>query len=304
MFIMMATQAMGTRFELVLRGEPETELRAMGEAVIDEIELWDQRLSRFRRDSLVSLINRDAATRPIRVDEDFLDLLRIAFDVSERSAGAFDISVGALMRARGFHDHAPSVTVHEEPRAGMSHIEVDWDAGAIRLTHPGVELDFGAIGKGFVIDLAMKQLRASSSVEAAMLHGGTSTVACLGSYVPGEPGWDVRIRDPRDVVDDPVVRLEDAALSVSGFHGRVIHDDDQLHGHVIDPRTGTSSRQAAYAAVIGPSATEADSWSTALLVLGHRPETMDPHWISIIDGDLEPADARNVSRCGVSTKQR
>lgn len=303
MIIPMATQAMGTRFELALVGESETDLRAVGERAIEEIEDWDQRLSRFRRDSLVSLINRDAATRAVRLDDDLLDLLQLAFDVFTQSRGAFDLTVGSLMSASGFRDGEGDSDLGDAlSRTGMSHVDVDWVAGTVRFTQPGIELDFGAIGKGFALDMAARIVRESQAVHASLMHGGTSTVTASGSSPAGADGWPIQIRDPRDGSDHPVVLLRDESLSVSAPHGRSIERDGATQGHVLDPRTGRSAADSSYAAVIGPSATLADAWSTALLVLGQRATALDSTYASLIDGRLEPPDCRNVEWSAVSSR--
>ncbi|MCC6681334.1 MAG: FAD:protein FMN transferase [Phycisphaeraceae bacterium] len=135
---------------------------------------------------------------------------------------------------------------------------------------PGITLDLGAIAKGFAIEQAMAVLR-ESGITCALLHGGTSTVAAIGAP-PGQDGWHVALNVPGG--QRPTICLRDQAMSVSAPHGRSIERDGHRFGHVLDPRSGRPATCAACAAVIGPSATLADAWSTALLVLGHRPDTM------------------------------
>ena len=113
MLVRLALHAMGTRFELVLEGEndgplTEAHLRAAGEEALEEVELLDARLSLFRRDSLLSHIQRNAATQPVGIDPDTFSLFELCADVCSASQGAFDPTVAPLMRAYGLHDETTS----------------------------------------------------------------------------------------------------------------------------------------------------------------------------------------------------
>jgi hypothetical protein len=98
----LATHAMATRFELVLAAEGR-DARAAGEEALARIEACDARYSLFRRDSLVSRINREAVDRPVRLDEETYELLALCLELRDETRGAFDVSVGRRMRELGFH---------------------------------------------------------------------------------------------------------------------------------------------------------------------------------------------------------
>jgi thiamine biosynthesis lipoprotein len=261
MILQMATQAMRTRFELVLSGGDESALRSAGEAAIEEIERTERRLSFFRKGSLLSLLNREAADRPIEVDRDTLDLFRIAMDVHAASNGAFDPTVAPLMRAWGFRGD-PDVDA-EVARAlvGLEAVRLDEDRWTIHYLRPGLAVDLGGIAKGHALDLAADVLR-DCDVESALIHGGTSTVVAIGRP-PDAETWDIAIGD---AADDPVVSLRDCTLSVSSPSGREASRNGRVLGHVMDPRTGVPVAPARGAAVVAPHAALADAWSTALLV--------------------------------------
>src|SRR5688572_16162287 len=97
---------MGTRFELVLGegGVDPHRLRSIGEAALAEIEDLDRRWSVFRRDSLLSFVNRNAFERPVRLDADTFALLSIAEQVRRDSGGLFDVRMGGAMRVWGFRE--------------------------------------------------------------------------------------------------------------------------------------------------------------------------------------------------------
>lgn len=256
----LALPAMGTRFEIVL--VPETglsaaHLRAAGEAALAEIEEADHRLSLFRTDSLLSLINRSAFAQAVGLDGETLQLLSNALEVHEKSDGAFDITVAPLMVQRGLHTSTRG-TGPASVAAGSSTVVLDRTASTVRFTEPACAIDLGAIAKGHALDLAAEVLR-DAGVERALLHGGTSTVLALGPP-PGKAAWRISLAHEPDA---PPVELAHGALSVSSGSGRRAPDGT---GHVLDPRTGQAVPTGRYAATLAPTATLADAWSTALLV--------------------------------------
>jgi thiamine biosynthesis lipoprotein len=163
----------------------------------------------------------------------------------------------------------PTLTPAPNPPGGAAHIQLDAEARRISFTRPGLSIDLGGIAKGFALDLAAQLIR-DEEVERAFIHGGASTMIAIGAP-PDKDGWPVALGDPRT---DPVISLCDAALSVSAQHGRQAEHDGRTVGHVIDPRRGVPAQGHAAAAVIGPSAMEADAWSTA--IVAGPPEYVKP----------------------------
>ncbi|MCH8811507.1 MAG: FAD:protein FMN transferase, partial [Gemmatimonadetes bacterium] len=277
--ITLATHAMGTRFELVLAGDDPHRLRAVGESALREVTECHQRFNLFDPGSWLNTINRRAADGPVALDGLTFGLLDLCKRVHDDSCGAFDITVAPLMHAWGFHTANGSANRAAIRKArnhvGMRHVQLERETKTVRFTRPGVALDLGAVAKGFAIDLAIELLR-EHGITCALLHGGTSTAAAIGSP-PGEDGWRVRVRrgiDDQSCDRDITVLLKDSALSVSAPHGRVIESDGETLGHVLDPRTAGPAPCGAFAAAVGKSACLTDAWSTALLVLGERPNTM------------------------------
>ncbi len=275
--ITLATNAMGTRFELVLAGAAPERLRPAGEAALQEIEDCHHRFNLFEPGSWLNNINRRAAEEAIALDNDTFDLLSMCMETHEASNGAFDVTIAPLMLAWGFHSDATAdeqTILAAQKLVGMQHIQLDASQKTVRFTRPGMTLDLGGIAKGFAIDQAIFVLR-DCGVECALLHGGTSTVAAIGTP-PDEDGWHITLRTSTDVQPDqdaPSVCLKDQALSISAPHGRTIESDGRTLGHVLDPRTGRPAMCGSFAAAIADSACLTDAWSTALLVLSEAPET-------------------------------
>ncbi len=260
---------MACRFELILEGDDPVRLRSAGEEALTEIERLDAELSRFKPSSNVSWINAGAAKTPVKVDPQLFELLQLACGLSYWTDHAFDITIGSLMRLWGFGQaecRVPTVAEVEEVRkfVGVEHILLDSESCTVQFDLPGVEIDLGAIGKGYAVDQAVEVLR-SAVINRALLHGGTSTVFALGEWRVGL--GDRSIANANGNVHKSIV-LRDSALSVSAVYGRSFESHGHCYGHVIDPRTGVPVNRNSLAAVWGPSATYCDALSTALLVLG------------------------------------
>ncbi len=264
--VRLATHAMGTRFEFVLHGQDPVRLRAAGEAALAEVLSLHHRLSAFDPASEVSRLNREAGGGWVRVDEQVFELLALCGDVWSATRGAFDITVGPLMRAWGFRGSgSPDAAAIEAARrqTGFDKVELDRAGRRVRYRRPNLQLDLGAVGKGFALDAAAELLR-EAGVPYAFLHGGTSSCVAIGAG-PEAGGWRVRLGD---AADGPIVALKDAALGVSSPAGRtVMGEDGRALGHVLDPRCGTPACGARHAAALAGSAALADAWSTAALVL-------------------------------------
>ena len=259
----LALPAMGTRFELVLSGGDEVELRAAGEEAFAEIGEIERMISPFRSDSEVSRLHRAAGREAIRVSPVFLAVLTEMREAVARTDGLFDPTIGPLTELWGIRGGAegtpPPDDVLEECLAFVGFervLEIDESRGRVRLLDSRARLDVGAIGKGLAVDRALSVL-SDAGVETALLHGGTSTVAALGAP-PGRAHWVVALGE-----ELPDACLSDGScLSVSTPHGR-----SRAISHVIDPRTGrpTSARELA-AVVVPGGAAVADALSTGLLV--------------------------------------
>lgn len=266
-----ARNAMATRFEILLQGESEIALRAAAEEALDQVEQIEAQLSIYRPSSEISHVNAAAADGPVRVSPPVFSLLQKAAQLSTETDGAFDISIAPLVRCWGFMGASgtlPSTAALEQARAvaGMHHVHLDPAASSVAFDRPGVMLDLGAIGKGYAIECAAGILR-DAGVRHGLLHGGTSTVAALGSDGNGSP-WKVAIENPTAAASSLVIELADQAVSVSAVWGKTFTAGGRSYGHVLDPRSGEPVSHAVLAAVAASSATETDAFSTALLVVG------------------------------------
>jgi len=274
--ILLAAHAMGTRFEFVLCGENTAHLRTLGEEALREITLWHDRLSRFEPASDISRLNLSAHhERTTRIDPELFDLLHLCDQLHAHTHGAFDISIGALMQARGLHP--PATQPQSTQRKPGPALTLDRSIHTVRLAH-GTSIDLGAIAKGFALDRAAAILR-DGGITQALLHGGTSSVVALGSAPDSAHGWPITIRSDTEPLH---ITLCDTALGVSAPRGRSCSPSASTAPitHILNPLTGEPVNHTDTAAIIGPSAAICDAWSTALVVLGSPPHNFPIEYTS------------------------
>lgn len=275
----LGVSAMGTRFELCLAGGDRVSLRAAGEEAIEEIVRWHKMLSCFDAGSDVARVNAQAGGDLVRVGAEVVTLLGRCRNAWRESGGVFDVTVGPLMRAWGLRESPLDLDVARS-LTGMGLVEIDPETSRVRLTRAGARLDLGGVGKGAALDAA-GDLLIEAGVTSAFLHGGTSSVRAIGAP-PGGHAWRVRLSPPPGSSLAPLdVPLLDESLSVSSPHGR---RGTTGASHVIDPRSGLPVEGASLAAVIAPRGVDAEIWSTAMLVLGHRPRVPDG-WRTFLAGE-------------------
>ncbi len=285
--VRLALNAMATRFELVLHGEDPIFLRAVGEEVLQEIERLESLLSPYQPGSQIAEVNAQAGEEPVPVDPQVFTLIQQAVDLSRRTGGAFDITLGPLLQCwKLSEDKGTPPSPEEIQRAlqytGYENLELDPENYTLRLRKKGMWIDLGSIGKGYALSEGVKILR-TWGISSALLHGGTSSIYALGSP-PEEDSWKIALPKPSMNQEEGIpsvfakVSLRDQAFSVSGVWGRGFRYQGKFYGHVIDPRIGWPVQGALLSAVVTEDATIADALSTALLVLGREGITYLPNW--------------------------
>ncbi len=267
---------MNTRFELVLHGGREPALRAAGEEALREIARIEDLLSAFKPTSEIAVVNARAAREPVQVSQEVFALLQEVQTLHTLTGGAFDITIGPLMKCWGLWGTAegrvPSRAELDAARhrVGLQHVILDAALRTVRFARPGMALDLGGIGKGYALDRTAELLR-EQGVTSAFLHGGTSSVVAIGRP-PDQSSWKTALAPPDNGAKEanswlPAIDLADEAMSVSSVSTKAFVRDGRTLGHVLDPRTGEPVQRAMLSAVIVPEATRADALSTALLVL-------------------------------------
>jgi FAD:protein FMN transferase len=262
--------AMGTTYTLFLYAGDQAAASREAErafAIVDDVEAL---LSNYQPQSELSRINHEAYAGPVTTDPETFRFLEQSLDWSARSDGAFDITVGALMKAWGFFrssghvpDDAQLAKVRE--KTGWRKVQLDASGRTVRFSAPGIELDPGGIGKGFAVERVVEALRADG-VRAAMLSAGSSTIYALGAP-PGKAGWRVDVPDPlhKGRILSSVV-LRDTSLSTASCAEKHFMLAGHLYCHIMDPRMLRPVEGRLQATVITPSATDGDALSNVMFV--------------------------------------
>ncbi len=248
------------------------ELPRIVDEAFDEVDRIDRLMSHYKADSALSRLNRDAATHPVAVEPELFDFIAEALRFNRDSGGAFDITVGPLMKTWGFFRGDGRLPSEDELRVavghvGGAHVKLNPIARTIAFDHAGVELDLGGIAKGYAVDRVAALLR-QRHIAAALISAGGSSVYGLGAP-PGRDAWDVVIQDPVDARKAALtVRLKDRALSVAGSSEKSFEAGGVTYSHIMDPRTGRPVQGVLTVAVLTDSATAGDALDDALFVLG------------------------------------
>ena len=260
--------AMACRFEVMLSSDDARDMAAARSA-LDEADDIESVLTVFRENSVVSDLNRRGAREDVAVGADLFALLAQSAELHARTGGAFDVTATPLNRCWESMERDGRLPTEQEiagARAlvGMRHVRLNAATRTVRFTRAGVEVNFGAIGKGFALD-RMGALLRERGARRALLSAGHSSVLAIGGK---GRGWPVDLR-PR-LASRRVGRLwiKNGAVGTSGAGEEFVEIDGQRYGEVIDPRTGRPADGVLGASVITGDAAAADALSTAFLIGG------------------------------------
>ena len=267
--------AMGTVAEFSMRVDGVAAERAQRLAA-EAFREVETNLSVFVADGALSRLNRGEAVG-VAPDSPLAAVLRFALETAGDSGGAFDPTVNPLMRAWGFRGGTPAVPSevvlsNALASVGWRRISMSDDRDGVMVSAGGAELDFGAIAKGYAVDLAYGRLVAEGFSDFLLNLGGNIRVC--GSPEPGREEWNIAVRDPSGRnPPSPLPRplRSGEAVATSGSYERFVEIDGRRYSHIIDPRTGMPvDNGLGSVSVIAPSAMIADAYSTTLFVLGRE----------------------------------
>jgi thiamine biosynthesis lipoprotein len=268
--------AMGTTWTILLYTPDAASGQTALDAAWDEVDRIDDLLSNYKPESELSRINRGAAEGPVTTDPETFAFLQAAMHHSEISDGAFDITVGRLLRTWGFFDHNGKVPTEAERKADMTrvgwkHVQLNPADRTVQfIDSHRLELDPGSIGKGYAVDCVVKVLSAFG-VTRAFVSAGSSSIYALGAP-PGKAGWSVDIPNPHSVShagDHPLatVLLRDRSLSTGACTEKFFIENGHHYCHIFDPRTLLPVEGMLQTTVITPLAIDSDALGTSVFVL-------------------------------------
>jgi len=260
--------AMGTACVLHLYVHDHEQARAVAQSAISEVHRIEARYSRYREDSILSALNRVAKRGgTIAVDEETAGLLDYAYACYRKSGGLFDITSGVLRKAWDFSSGTlptQNAIDHLLPLVGLD--KVLWHAPLLTFSTPGMELDFGGIGKEYAAD-QVAAVCVSAGIEHGLVDLG-GDICVLGAHPDHKP-WRIEIRHPR--VPDAfmaMVEIERGAIASSGDYERYIEVAGERYCHIINPLTGWPVRGLCSVSVLADQCLVAGSVSTIAMLQG------------------------------------
>lgn len=264
-------RAMATTFEVAIPYGTPNALPA-AEAALDLIDQLEEQMTVYRETSEISRLN--AAGRTDEMEPQLFALMQRCATLTRDTEGAFDVACGALVKCWGFYKREGRIPTGTElnaamARTGFRHVILNAETCGVRFSRPGVELNLGAVGKGYALDRSAELLQTEFGIRSALLHAGGSSVRAIGRPPTDPRGWKVSIRHPHDEHRTlGSVFLNDDALGTSADTYQHFEYNGKRYGHVIDPRTGRPVSGTRSASCVARTAADADAISTAFFVGG------------------------------------
>jgi FAD:protein FMN transferase len=259
---------MGSVFEVAAYGDSQSQLSDAIDLALAEIVRLDDVMSDYKTDSDLSRLNHSSHSGPETIPRDLYRVIDEALRYSRLSGGKFDVTVGPLVnlwKAAVRTGHAPSSADEKKARDCVGYQKIELlPPDRIQFHSSCVQIDLGAIGKGYALDRAAEVLSARG-ITRALLDAGGSTIVAMGAP-PGQSGWLVHLRDPSNKVD-PHVTLSGRSVSTSEQTPRSLVSAERA-GHIVDPDKGVPAETHFAVSAVAENGTASDALSTTLLLLG------------------------------------
>ena len=264
---------MGTDIKLTFWHDDANVAEQAIQDVMGEMRRIDAALSPYKETSELSIVNRLAAKKPVKISAELVRLIDKSLYFSKVSQGAFDItyaSVGWKYDYRAKIKPSKGELASLLPAINYNLLTLNKKQSTIAFGHKNVRIDLGGLAKGYAVDRAVAILEKHGVTSASISAGGDSRI--VGDR-RGRP-WVVGIKNPRAAKDawESVIRLplENVAVSTSGDYERYFLDEatgERIH-HIINPKTGASAQEVVSVTILGPQGIDTDPMSTTVFVLG------------------------------------
>jgi thiamine biosynthesis lipoprotein len=264
---------MGTTFRIVLYAVDKPTAEAAAKAGFARVADLDRIMSDYNpKSELMTLCttNDAAPGGPRPVSADLFAVLREAQALSQRSDGAFDVTVGPVVklwrlarRTQQFPDAKELADARS--KVGYDKVTLDAETRTVALKVPGMRLDLGGIAKGYAADSVLELVREKFGIRQALV-AASGDITC-GDPPPGKTGWAVDIAPLAKGRPVRRLNLANAAVSTSGDLEQFVEISGVRYSHVLDPRTGVGLTGRRSVTVIAPKGVNADSLTKAVSVL-------------------------------------
>jgi thiamine biosynthesis lipoprotein len=271
-------QAMGTWVHVFVWTDDEVKAVKAKQLVMDEMHRLDVMMTNFHKDGIpdgeVLQINAAAGDHPVQVGDETIAVIDRALDISKRSNGVFDITVGGFKGLWKFDEDMdgtlpdPAEVKKRLALIGWQNIVVDPAKKTVFLKKKGMAITLGGIAKGYAVDKAVALLRANGYANFMVQAGGDMYIAGDKDGAP----WVVGIRDPRGPSDAmfALAPIKDHSFSTSGDYERGFVKDGVRYHHILDPRTGQPAHASRSVTIRATDAFTADAWSKVMFIDGPK----------------------------------
>jgi thiamine biosynthesis lipoprotein len=309
--IVKSGQAMGTNVQVTFWASDDTAAATAFEAAMKELARLDAMMTTWKDDSEVSKINAAAGDgKPVAVSPETFTVIARAVDISKKSKGVFDITVGAFQGLWKFDQDMNGTIPDAKDVAerlkliGWKDIVLDKKKRTVRLKRKAMAITLGGIAKGYAVDRAVAVLRKAGFTSFIVQVGGDLYVAGKKDTRP----WIVGIRDPRSssrLDMFATTAVEDHAFSTSGDYERGFVLDGKRYHHILDTRTGFPADKSRSVTVLAKDAFTADAWSKVLFIEGAAkamPEVVEklPDFEAVIVDDQNAVSVSSGLKAGLN----
>jgi thiamine biosynthesis lipoprotein len=265
---------MGTEFRIVLYAPNETIAKKAADAAFARIAELDGIMSDYKSTSELMQLCKKAGGEAVSVSDDLLKVLTRALEISRLTEGAFDVTVGPVVRLWRRARRTMKLPDADELAAarklvGWQQVEVDAKAKTVKLATRGMLLDLGGIAKGYAAQAALEVLRRHGITRALVAASGDIAVS---DAPPGAAGWKIGVAPLENPNAKPshYLSLTNAAVSTSGDTEQYVEIDGKRYSHIVDPKTGLGLTTRMTVTVINTDGKTSDGLATGLCVLGPK----------------------------------
>ena len=262
---------MGTSFTITLYAPDEIAARTSAEAAFAKVAALNQTMTDYDPESELMRLCRQPVGQPVRVSAELFDILAESLRIAELSGGAFDPTIGPVVRlwrrARRTETlPTPEQIAHARESVGWRKLQLDAKQQTVTLLATNMQLDLGGIAKGYAADAALKVLREQGIRSALVAASGDIAV---GDAPPGQASWRVSIGTPfQREGRERTLLLKNAAVSTAGDSEQFVIINGIRYSHIVDPRTAVGLTNRCQVSVIAPHGLQTDGFDTAVSILG------------------------------------
>ncbi len=277
-----ASLTMGTVFETTIYAPDKYVAEKTFNEVVQEINRLDYLMSNYKKESVLSELNRNASAEPAACNKELAGVIEQSLQYSDITDGAFDITIGPLMKKWGFFKKKGRIPGKEELESVLESVSykniiveektiksLAKNPGTVKTVffkNPGTRIDLGGIGKGYAVDKAISVLKQNGISSALINFAGN--IYTFGTP-PGKDSWVIGLQHPRESEGLlGTFDIKDKAVSTSGDYEKFFIIEGKRYSHIIDPRTGNPVKGIVSATIVTGNAARADALSTGVFVLG------------------------------------